>query len=653
MNIVETSSVALAGSQDARSESNVQARAYVSSPGRAWRRFRRQPAAVLSAAFILALYLISVIGPWVAPYGPLAGDLRATMQGPSAAHWLGTDQLGRDILSQLIYGTRISMWGALQAIGVALLLGVPLGLLAGYVGGALDSGLTWGVDLLFALPPIMVAFAVIAILGASLSAVMLAIGLTFSTRFFRLARAVTLAEREELYVDSARVGGLGVWSITAHHILPNIAPTLIAQTALQVGAVVLIEATLSFIGIGATMEQPSWGRMLSQARTYMGTHPFLAFPSGAAITLTVLAFNLLGDGLQTAFGRESVAARPRSRPAPPASAAPPTQAIESPPALLALRGLEVRFPDAQGGEVVILRDVSLEMKRGEILGLVGESGSGKTMTSLAIMDLIPPPGRLAAGSIRLEGKDLRSLPAAAWHRLRGQAIALVFQDAHSSLNPALTIETQLIDPLRIHIGLSQRQARRRALELLTLVRIPDPQRRLHEYPHQLSGGMAQRVALARALAGQPTVLIADEPTSALDVTVQGQILDLLKDVQRQFDMAILLITHDLGVVAETCDRVAVMYAGEIVEAGPTHALFHQPKHPYTQALLATLPQYGRIDGRLPVIPGLVPPPHAWPLGCHFHPRCPLATEACRAGTPALQPLGPDRLTRCLRAQDMP
>jgi oligopeptide/dipeptide ABC transporter ATP-binding protein len=270
------------------------------------------------------------------------------------------------------------------------------------------------------------------------------------------------------------------------------------------------------------------------------------------------------------------------------------------------------------------------------------------MTALAAMGLVPAPGWISQGSIRLGGRELASLSDSEMRRLRGKEMSIVFQDPFTSLNPSLTIETQLTDPLRIHLGLNSRQARERALELLALVQMPDPQRRLGEYPHQLSGGMAQRVGLARALACHPSVLIADEPTSALDVTVQGQILDLLKDAQREFRMAILFITHDWGIVAELCDRVAVMYAGEIVETGKVDEVFARPRHPYTRALLATLPGLDRT-GKIPVIPGTVPPPQDWNLGCHFYPRCALAIPACNRNPVPLTAVGDDRQTRCIRA----
>jgi peptide/nickel transport system permease protein len=644
----------------------------ISSRARVWRRLRQQRLALIAAGYILLLCVVALIGPWIAPYGPLTGDLRNTLQGPSMAHWLGADQLGRDILSQIIYGTRLSMWAALEAVTIAILLGAPIGLLAGYAGGKLDRAVMWVVDLIFALPPIMVAFGIIAILGTSLNAVMAAVGLVFSTRFVRLTRGLTLAEREELYVDGARAGGLHVWTIVFHHILPNIAPALIAQAALQFGGVLLIEATLSFLGIGASLEQPSWGRLLSQARDYMGTHPFLAIPAGAAIMLAVLAFNLLGDGLAAALGRDTLVATRKAnhrkgatttrRQGVGSSAQAP---IKTNASALAIQGLEVRFPGApsaiaeglpQAGrgdqrETVIVCDVSLDLKPGETLGLVGESGSGKSTTALAAMGLVPAPGWISKGSLRLGGRELAALSDAEWRRLRGKELAIVFQDPFTSLNPSLSIETQLTDPLRVHLGLTARQARERALELLALVRLPDPQRRLSEYPHQLSGGMAQRVGLARALACRPSVLIADEPTSALDVTVQGQILDLLKDAQRQFGMAILFITHDWGIVAELCDRVAVMYAGEIVETGQVGEVFAQPRHPYTRALLATLPGLER-GGRLEVIPGNVPPPQDWPAGCHFHPRCALAVPACQRDRIPLRPVAEGRQIRCIRTDEV-
>jgi peptide/nickel transport system ATP-binding protein len=274
--------------------------------------------------------------------------------------------------------------------------------------------------------------------------------------------------------------------------------------------------------------------------------------------------------------------------------------------------------------------VSFAVHEGEAVGIVGESGCGKTITSLSLMGLVPsPPGRIVEGSsIRLRGRELVGLPERELRKIRGNEVAMIFQEPMSSLNPVYTAGSQIEEALRLHRGLSRREARRVGIDLLREVGIPEPERRFDEFPHQLSGGMQQRVMIALALSCEPGLLIADEPTTALDVTIQAQILQLLADLRRDRGMALLLITHDLGVVAEVCDRVLVMYAGEIVEEGPVREIFREPRHPYTRGLLDSLPSARAPGEALRPIPGTVPAPTAWPAGCRFHGRCPHAMERC-------------------------
>jgi oligopeptide/dipeptide ABC transporter ATP-binding protein len=319
--------------------------------------------------------------------------------------------------------------------------------------------------------------------------------------------------------------------------------------------------------------------------------------------------------------------------------------------MLALRGLSVELR-TRAGVLPAVADVSLEVGPGETLALVGESGCGKSLTALAIMRLLPqPPARISAGQVLLQGRDLVALPERAMEAERGRSVSMIFQDPMSSLNPVMRVGAQISEALRRHSGLTGEAARARALALLGMVGIPDTAARLEEYPHRLSGGMCQRVMIALALAGQPRVLIADEPTTALDVTIQAQILDLLRRLQAETGMALLLITHDLGVVAEVADRVAVMYAGRIVEQAPVEALFDRPLHPYTRGLLGATPT-GGPEGRrkrLVDIPGQVPALAALPAGCAFAPRCPLAFDACRAARPELEALLPGRAVACFAA----
>lgn len=320
---------------------------------------------------------------------------------------------------------------------------------------------------------------------------------------------------------------------------------------------------------------------------------------------------------------------------------------ESP--LLDVRNLQIEFK-TESGVFRAVDGVSFSLKRGATLGIVGESGCGKSVTSLGIMGLIPtPPGRFAGGEILFEGRDLLKMSARERRALRGGRMGMVFQEPMTSLNPVYTIGAQIIECLRAHGLKNTREARERAIELLDLVRLPSPSSRVDDYPHQLSGGQRQRVMIALALANNPELLIADEPTTALDVTIQAQILDLMRDLSDRTGAAIMLITHDLGVVAETCDDVVVMYAGTVVERAPAKDLFEGPMHPYTLGLMAAVPRLDTDTNRLETIPGAVPPPWAMPKGCRFASRCPIATDHCRAAPPPLREIGPERLVACWRA----
>ncbi len=318
--------------------------------------------------------------------------------------------------------------------------------------------------------------------------------------------------------------------------------------------------------------------------------------------------------------------------------------------LLRIEGLHVEFP-TRTGRFAAVDGVDLAVERGRTLGIVGESGCGKSMLSLSVMRLAPPAAQVS-GRVVFDGQDLMHLPDPAMRRLRGRRIAMVFQEPMTSLHPAYTVGAQIEEAMRAHgqaKGQGGRTLRARAAAALERVRIPAPGRRLDEYPHQMSGGMRQRAMIAMALSCAPDLLIADEPTTALDVTVQAQILDLLRDLQRETGMAIVLITHDLGVVAEMADEVAVMYAGRVVERAPAAALFDDPQHPYTLGLLGSVPRLEQSPGRLLAIEGAVPSAGALPPGCRFHPRCVFGAPACTQAAPMLRALGPAHAAACLRA----
>ena len=612
-------------------------------------------AVVVPASIVLiSLIVISIGAEWFAPYDPLKQNLRGALQSPNARHWLGTDNLGRDVLSRLIFGGRIALIASAEATTIAIVLGVPLGLFIGYRGGWWDWSVMRLVEAVVSIPGIMMAIVIIAILGAGLHRAMIALGILYSTAFLRLARGVVMAEREEVYVKAARVVGAKPHRILLRHILPNIAPPLVIQTTLTVGAVLLAEAGLSFIGIGIQPPDASWGTMLNTAASYMSLKPFLAIPPGIAIVITVLSVNLLGDVMRDSMGRGIAGGTspipPISKTFTPDNTRRDELSVETnDAATLKISGLEVMVSTKNGDVIPVVTDLGFEIAKGETLGLVGESGCGKTITGLAVLGLIGAGGGVTRGSIKLNDTELLALTEHQLQKVRGEEVSMVFQDPTTSLNPAFTVGEQIAEVLRVKQGLSPKAAWSKAIELISRVGIPNAAERARSYPHELSGGMAQRIAIARALSCNPTLLIADEPSTALDVTVQQGILDLFCDLKEEYGMAILFITHDLAVAADICDRICVMYAGEMVEMAPVDELFSRPRHPYTAGLLTAMPQSSNRNPPLPTIRGTVPTPQLWPAGCRFADRCDYRQAACDEPVPLKNG---KRSVRCLRADEL-
>lgn len=617
------------------------------------RRLIRQRLPFAAALVVVLAVAVALFASIITPHNPSAQDLSQAFRGPSHSHWLGTDQVGRDNLSRLIAGTRISVLAMLEAILIALLLGIPFGLSAGYLGGLWERLVMRVNDLFFSLPAILIVFGIVAVLGVKLSNAMIGLGVVFSTRYIALGRTMVKSAKAEAYVDSAKVLGVSGVRIVLRHITPNILRPLIVQTSVLLGAIVLVEAELSYLGLSAAPGDPSWGRMLHDAQNFFARDQFLAIPPGLAITVLVIALNLAGDGIADALAKQEQDSQiaPRRGHIVPVTLTERPLVEEDldhdPEAILRIESLRVSYPGANRSQLHVVDGVSLSVRAGEILGIAGESGCGKSMTASAILGLIPPPGRISSGQIWLGDRDLTMLSEAELQKIRGKEIGAIFQDPMSALDPAMTIGRQIAEPLRVHEGMSRAQAANRAAELLAMVGVPDPRHRLSDYPHQFSGGMAQRVVIARALSCNPKVLLADEPTTALDVTVQGQVLDLLTDLQEQLNMAIVFVTHDLGVVADICDRVAVMYAGQVVETGRCDEVFAQPRHPYTSALLASIPANSSGAGRLATVPGRVPPPWLWPSSCRFQDRCAIVEERCRKQPVGIR--GHGHSVRCLLA----
>jgi peptide/nickel transport system permease protein len=617
-----------------------------------WRDLGRNPVAIGALAFLSLLVVACVAAGVIAPHNPRSQDLHAVLQGPSGRHLLGTDSLGRDVLSRLLYGGQRSLLSVAEGMAVVLALGVPLGLIAGYAGGWIDRVVAGISETLMALPAIILVLVVLAVKPHDEDAAMIAFGLLGVPTVMRVVRSAALTVREELYVAAARVAGLTHARVVVRHILPRTLGPIIVQASLFCAYALIFETGLAYLGVTGDTSHPTWGGMVGEASTVIEQQRWLLFPSGATIALTILALGLLGDAVRDAAvadRRRPQARHPRRSQVGLADGT-GSRARADASALLLVEDLCVVADDGDGGATPLVDGVTFHVRAGETVGLVGESGCGKTVTALAVLRLLPAGLRMAGGTVSLDGRDLRAADDRAFAELRGSAIAYVSQEPQASLDPTFTVASQLGEVIRHHDGVGRAAARRRVLELLTLVEMRDPERVARSYPHELSGGMAQRVALALALAGRPRLLIADEPTTALDVTVQAEILALLRRLQTESGMAVLVITHNWGVVADLCDRTVVMYAGQDVEEAEVQDMFEQPLHPYTLGLLASHPSLARRGEPMVAMLGRVPPPGAWPAGCRFAERCPFVVDECR-GT-AIPPLrqARGRMSRCIRVE---
>jgi peptide/nickel transport system permease protein len=627
-------------------------------------RFLLNTGVLLSIAWLLLMIVFAFFASFIAPYDPNAQNLAQPSAGISASHWLGTDDLGRDVLSRLIYGAQSSMQVTFETVGLALVLALIIGLVAGFRGGRLDYLLMRAADAGLAFPPLVLALAVVAVVGTSVNDVALALALVFAPGFARFIRGQTLAVKEESFVEASTSIGTSPTRIVIVRILPNVMTGLVVGIAIALGSALLAESGLAFLGLGPPPPAASWGAMVQEAYdTSLFTHPWSIVPAGLTIVLTVLAFNTIGDSLRdtisgatTRSRRQRGVRRQRGITTVDRRAQPtPGDAVShsnGQPALLEVRDLCIEF-ETDAGRVRVVDDVSFDVEAGKIVGLVGESGCGKTVSSLAVLRLLPsPPAQIVGGSIRFDGRDLLDTDFDELRQVRGRDIAMVFQDPLASLDPSFTVGYQLKEAIRLHENLSRAAARDRAARLLESVHIPDPAARLSAYPHQLSGGMRQRVMIAMALSCYPRLLIADEPTTALDVTVQAQIVELLNELRETHDLAVLFVTHDLALISELSDEVTVMYAGQVVERAATADLFARPRHPYTAALLAASPGIRGPADRQALIAGQVPQAGQFPSGCRFHPRCAYAEDSCRSEPVLLVAAGEDRQSRCRRLEEL-
>jgi peptide/nickel transport system permease protein len=624
----------------------------VPPPAGFMRRLLAKPVAVIALGYLFLLVAATLLAGLIAPYKPSTLDLTSVLATPTLSHVLGTDLLGRDVLSRLLFGGQSTLVGVAIAVAVYLSIGVPLGLVTGYFSGRFDQVVMKISELFYATPVIIIILMVASVYGGGMVPMMITLGFLGAPGLVRVLRGNTRAIRGELYVRAARASGLTEFQILRLHVLPRLSGPIIVQGFLFAAMAILMDTGLGFLGFGPQPPDPSWGNLVADASQAIGRQPWLLVPTGGLIATSIMAFGLLGDMTRDAAAEAWSSAPVRGHRrhegpevAPVAGTAETEPVVDS--ALLSVRGLTVAFP-VGGLRLPVVQDVAFDIFPGETVGIVGESGCGKSVTARALLGLLPGGGVVTAGSAFFDGRDLLTLSGRELESVRGSRIGLISQEPIASLDPSFTVGSQVAEVVRVHRKCSRREANARAVELLDLVRLSNASQIAKRYPHQLSGGMAQRVGIAAALAGEPRLLLADEPTTALDVTVQSEILELLRGLRELENLAVILITHDWGVLADLCDRAIVMYAGQVVEQGPLEAMCRAPRHPYTLGLLRSNPGLMPPGGDLPTIDGTVPPPSEWPVGCHFQARCPMAQAECGAGPIALSRTSADRQSRCRR-----
>lgn len=606
----------------------------------------RRPASATGTAIFLLFVTLAIFGPLLTPFTATEQTLSAARQAPSALHFFGTDHLGRDIFSRVIIGSRSILGLAGLGTLLAVISGTFFGLISGYRGGWLDEITMRFFDSLLAIPALLLALLLLGTVGPSRNSILIVIVIVYTPIVARVVRSEVLSTKTRGFVEAAQLQGESTFNILFREILPAALPALTVEASLRFSYAIFLVASLGFLGVGVQPPTPDWGLMVNEARNYVRLTPWSLFFPAAAISTLVIGVNLMADGLKRILQATTTVPAPKVK----RERIPITDGASS---VLNIQDLTVSY-FRNGHWLDAVRDVSLKLSAGEVYGIVGESGSGKSTLALAIMRYLKENGSVRRGDILFEGHALLDLSPSEMEKVWGARANLVPQDPFLSLNPSLKVGEQIAEALRHHQQLPSPDARKRTLELLNDVRLPDPDRVADSYPHQLSGGMQQRVMIAMAFATDPTLLILDEPTTALDVTTEAAILDLLRDLMAEHNTATLYVSHNLGVIARISDRVAVLYAGELVEDASTEDIYRHPLHPYTQGLLDSVPRAGHTKSmrQLPAMSGSIPPLDALPSGCIFAPRCPLAIELCHAERPPLETPLPGRSIRCHRWEEI-
>ncbi|GAA3392789.1 dipeptide/oligopeptide/nickel ABC transporter permease/ATP-binding protein [Cryptosporangium minutisporangium] len=567
----------------------------------ALRRLLRDPQAVITGGLLLTVLLLGLLAPLLTDHGPNDASLDAVnAEVGTPGYLLGADQSGRDIFARLLYSIRTSALAALIGTSVALLVGVSAGLIGGYFNQYVRGLTEWLFSLIMTFPGLLLLIVLMPVTDGDVGVTMAIFGVLLSPAVYRIVRNLVVAVKNELYVDAARVSGLPSSRILRRHVLVIVRGPIIIAAAFLMGSAIGVQSGLAFLGVGSSTV-PSFGAMIAEGfrNLYVDAWQF-AWPS-LLLGLITASLVLLGNALRDAL--EGARPKPAKRRTSAMRTTVATVPDEDSSELLTVDDLGIAYPSPSGELHEVVRGVSFTVGAGETVGVAGESGSGKTQTAFAILGALPAEAVVTRGSIRLNGRELLGLSRSELRKVRGSVVAYVPQEPMSNLDPSFTVGAQLVEGLRSARGLSRADARQRILRLLERVGITDPQRTFDSYPHQISGGMAQRVLIAGAVASEPALLIADEPTTALDVTVQADILDLLRDLRRELGMAVLLVTHNFGVVADSCDRIAVMQEGEVVEVGDVADVFRSPAHPYTRALLGSILHGDTVRADPPVAAG--------------------------------------------------
>lgn len=574
------------------------------------KRLFKNPLGIIAIVILVSISLMAIFADALAPFEENFANISKTLAAPDGVNILGTDSSGRDVWSRLLFGAQLTLTSALLCAAVAIAIGLPAGLVAGYYAGKFEAISNWVVGIVMSLPPLIVLLTIRSSFGPSIWIIMIALGVLLSPSYFRLTRSAVQSVRNELYVDAARVSGLSDLRIITRHIFSVVRAPIIIQTAAIAGVAIAIQSGLEFLGLGDP-SKATWGVMLSEGFKNVYLTPTLLFWPALAMALTIGALVLLGNAIRDAL-EDQDKIKHRRKKAHDAEAAVSASAARSARKTIAaveagtehhlvkVTNLGVGYPQADGSIKKVVDDVSFHVDRGEILGIVGESGSGKSQTAFSILGLLPDNARIVGGAIQFDGNYTVApgedkVAQERLSKLRGKRISYIPQEPMSNLDPAFTVGYQLVTPMVRILGITKAEATKRAMKLLSDVGIVNPDRTFKAYPHEVSGGMAQRVLIAGAISCEPDLIIADEPTTALDVTVQADVLDLIRDLQRRLGVGVILVTHNFGVVADLCDRVVVMQNGRLVEEGSVREILRDPKERYTQTLLASM-----LEGKEPM-----------------------------------------------------